>query len=110
MSHSRWRTARERALASDVESPAVTAQREQIRLAMDLGQLVHDRRRALGLSEAELAMRLGVDADEVEAIEVGGVIPLTSDMLMGLATALDVSVDLHVASDGTAVRFGERAA
>ncbi|MGA4545761.1 hypothetical protein ACPA54_37815 [Uniformispora flossi] len=56
MNHSRWRTARERALRGEVEPPRIAAQREQIRLAMDLGQLGYDRRKALGLSEEDLAV------------------------------------------------------
>nr|WP_269676118.1 helix-turn-helix transcriptional regulator [Kitasatospora mediocidica] len=46
----------------------------------------------MGLSEDELAVRLGTTADEVEHIEVGGVLPVTSDLLLRLAAVLDVSV------------------
>ncbi|MDH6112127.1 plasmid maintenance system antidote protein VapI [Kitasatospora sp. MAP12-15] len=93
MNHARWQLARDkRALHGDVEPPAIVAEREQIRLAMALGQLVFDRRAQLGLSEDELAVRLGTTADEVEHIEVGGVLLVTSDLLLRLAAALDVSV------------------
>lgn len=110
MNHSRWRTARERALRGEVEPPRIAAQREQIRLAMDLGQLVYDRRKALGLSEEDLAGLLGTDADEVEAIEVGGVLPLTSELLSRIAAALRVDVDVRWNADGAVVRFDDRAA
>ncbi|MCP3820690.1 helix-turn-helix domain-containing protein [Streptomyces sp. A3M-1-3] len=94
-----------------MESPAVVAEREQIRLAHDLGQLVYDRRMALGLTSSELGQRLGMSADEVEAIELGGVLPVSSDLLARLAAALDVAVDLHVVPEGrNTVAFVARAA
>ncbi|MBZ4321526.1 hypothetical protein [Streptomyces huiliensis] len=46
-----------------------------------------------------LAARLGTYPDEVERIEVGGVLPVTSDPLLRLAGALDVGVDA-LRSDG----------
>ncbi|MDI2126061.1 helix-turn-helix domain-containing protein [Yinghuangia seranimata] len=111
MNHARRQIARERALRGGVEPPEVAAAREQIRLAMALGQLVHDRRTELGLSEAGLGERLGVAADEVERIEVGGVLPVMSELLLRLAVALDVVVDLHVAGSGAStVAFAVRAA
>ncbi|MGV9343208.1 helix-turn-helix domain-containing protein [Streptomyces spiralis] len=112
MNHTRWKLARERKTAEGyVEPPEVIAEREQIRLAHELGQLVYDRRTALGLAQAALGERLGLTADEVEAIEVGGMLPITADLLVRLAVALDVSVDLHVVSDGgNTVGFGDHAA
>ncbi|NUU25774.1 MAG: helix-turn-helix domain-containing protein [Streptomycetaceae bacterium] len=110
MNHSRWQTARERALRGEVEPPHITAEREQIRLAMALGQLVYDRRAELGLSEDALATRLGATADDVEAIELGGVVPVTAELLLTLATALEVAVDLHLTPSGTAISFAAIAA
>ena len=47
----------------------------------------------------------------METIELGGLLPLTADLLVRLAAALDVTVDLHVASEGyNTVVFEERAA
>jgi transcriptional regulator with XRE-family HTH domain len=43
-----------------------------------------------------LGERLGMSADDVEAVESGGMLPLTADLLVRLSTALDVAVDLHV--------------
>jgi transcriptional regulator with XRE-family HTH domain len=77
---------------------------------MALGQLVYDRRTELGLTEDGLAARLGVTADDVEHIEVGGVLRVTSELLLRLAAALDVSVDVHLASSGSEVSFVARAA
>ncbi|KAB7850000.1 helix-turn-helix domain-containing protein [Streptomyces mobaraensis] len=111
MNHTRWRLAREAEMHhGNTESPTVIAEREQIRLAMMLGQLVYDRRTALGLSEDDLAARLGMTADEVEHIEVGGVLPVTSDLLLKIAAALDVAVDVHLAPTGSEVSFETDAA
>jgi hypothetical protein len=50
-------------------------------------------------------------AGEVEAVELGGLLPITADLLVRLAAALDVTVDLHVVSDGSnTVAFEEHAA
>lgn len=111
MNHRHWQVAGERALlGEEAEPPHVVAAREQIRLTMALGQLVHDRRVELGLTEEDLAGRLSVGTDDVEAVEVGGVIPVTSELLLGLARALEVEVDLHLTPRGTAVGFAALAA
>ncbi|WP_416982706.1 helix-turn-helix domain-containing protein [Streptomyces sp. T028] len=112
MSHTRWKLSRERKAADRAAEPAsVVAEREQIRLAYALGQLVYDRRVALGLTQDALGRRLGMTEDEVETVEVGGMLPLTADLLVRLAAALDVTVDLHLVSDGSnTVVFEERAA
>ena len=83
-------------------APEVVAEREQIRLAHELGQLqlVHDRRKALGITQVALGERLGMSADDVEAVELGGMLPLTANLLLRLSTALDVAVDLHVVAEG----------
>jgi hypothetical protein len=48
---------------------------------------------------------------DVEAIELGGMLPVTADLLVRLATALEVTVDVHVVSGGhNTVAFGEHAA
>ncbi|MEU7378978.1 MULTISPECIES: helix-turn-helix domain-containing protein [unclassified Streptomyces] len=112
MNHTRWKLARARKAAEGYEEPPeVVAEREQIRLAHELGQLVYDRRTALGLAQAALGERLGMTADEVEVIELGGMLPLTADLLVRLAGALDVTVALRVVSGGhNTVGFGDHAA
>ncbi|MCI3272790.1 helix-turn-helix domain-containing protein [Streptomyces cylindrosporus] len=112
MNHTRWKLSRERRASEGyVEPPEVAAEREQIRLAHDLGQLVFDRRTALGLTEAALGERLGMTEDDVEAVELGGLLPLTADLLVRLSTALDVTVDLRVVSGGhNTVVFDDHAA
>lgn len=47
-----------------------------------------------------LGERLGMSADDVEAVESGGRFPLTADLLVRLSTALDVAVDLRVVAEG----------
>ncbi|MFJ9720455.1 transcriptional regulator [Streptomyces sp. NPDC101213] len=112
MSHTRWKLSRERRTAEGgAEPPEVVAEWEQIRLAHALGQLVYDRRVALGLTPSALGLRIGMSEDEVEAVELGGLLPLTADLLVRLSGALDVTVDLHVVSDGrNTLVFEERAA
>ena len=112
MNHARWKRASERqASLGYTEPPGVVAEREQIRLALHLGQLVYERRVALGLSQAGLGERLAMTAEEVEAVELGGMLPVTTDLLVRLAAALRVAVDLHVMADGSnTVAFGEDAA
>ena len=112
MNHTRWKLSRDRKAAEGyVEPPEVAAEREQIRLAHDLGQLVYDRRTALGLTQAALGGRLGMTVEDVEAVELGGLLPLTADLLVRLSTALDVTVDLRVVSDGrNRVVFDDHAA
>jgi ribosome-binding protein aMBF1 (putative translation factor) len=112
VNHTGWKLSRQRRAADDcVELSEVVAEREQIRLALALGQLVYDRRVARGLTQSALGERLGMTADEVEAVELGGLLPITADLLARLAAALDVTVDLHVVPDGSnTVAFGEHAA
>jgi hypothetical protein len=51
-----------------------------------------------------------MSVDEVEAVELGGMLPVTADLLLRPASALDMTVDLPVVSDGdNTVAFGERA-
>lgn len=111
MNHTRWRLARERsAVEGYVEPPEVVAEREEVRLALVLGQLVYDRRTSMGLSQSALGERLGMTADAVEALETGGMLPVAVGLLVRLAGALDGRLDLHVvADDGNAVAFGKRA-
>ncbi|MEU9172122.1 helix-turn-helix transcriptional regulator [Streptomyces sp. NPDC048420] len=112
MNHTRWKLSRERKTNEGyVEPPDVVAEREQIRLALALGQLVYDRRVTLGLTQATLGERLGMSSDDVEAVELGGMLPITADLLVRLAAALDVTVELHVVADGrNSVAFEEHAA
>ncbi|WP_410538481.1 helix-turn-helix domain-containing protein [Streptomyces sp. KL2] len=67
--------------------------REKARVAVCLGRAVHGRRRALGISQAELACRAGMSQPQVSRLELGGGMP-TLAVLARLARALDASFAL----------------
>ncbi|GAA3792511.1 MULTISPECIES: helix-turn-helix domain-containing protein [Streptomyces] len=64
-------------------------------LAKHLGQLVHDRRAALGLSQAELAERCGMKQPQISRIEGGGTVP-TIPLLRRLADALEAELTIEL--------------
>ncbi len=69
------------------------------RLALDVGEKVRDAREAAGLSQRELAGRMGTSQAAVARLEAGGV-GATLTTLQKVATALDlkVTVELSAAS------------
>jgi len=83
-SHTRWVPS-----GPGAEDP----ERIAIREALAFGKAVYDRRAALGLSVAALALRSGMTTDEIECIEEGGTEP-TVALLRCLAAALDADVRL----------------
>jgi transcriptional regulator with XRE-family HTH domain len=85
------------------------AERIAIREALAFGKAVYDRRTALTMTVAELAMRAGMTADEVECIEEGGTEP-TIALLRRLAAALDADVRLTPGHDLGSVGFETHAA
>jgi transcriptional regulator with XRE-family HTH domain len=89
-SHTRW--VRPEAEREDPERIA-------IREALAFGKAVYDRRVALGLSVADLALRTDMTADEIECIEEGGTEP-TIALLRRLAAALDADVRLTPGGPG----------
>jgi transcriptional regulator with XRE-family HTH domain len=93
--HTRW--VRPSAEADDPERVA-------IREALAFGKAVYDRRTALSMTVAELAMRAGMTADEIECIEEGGTEP-TVALLRRLAAALDADVRLTPGHDLGSVGF-----
>jgi ribosome-binding protein aMBF1 (putative translation factor) len=98
--HTRW--ARPEAEADDPERIA-------IREALAFGKALYDRRVALGLSIADLALRAGMTAGEIECIEEGGTEP-TVALLRRLAAALDADVRLTAGHDLGSVWFETHAA
>jgi transcriptional regulator with XRE-family HTH domain len=68
-------------------------ERIAIREALAFGKAVYDRRTAMSMTVADLALRAGMTADEVECIEEGGTEP-TIALLRRLAAALDADVRL----------------
>lgn len=97
MNHSEWRTRRHRTLLgeSDEENPEYDRLYEEAEPAHDLGRLVHDRRTALGLSQAELAERRSMKQPQVSRIEGGGAVP-TIPLLRRLARALDADLTIEL--------------
>ncbi|MGW1159666.1 helix-turn-helix domain-containing protein [Streptomyces sp. NPDC002519] len=112
MNHSEWRTRRHRRLAGEHldADPEYDRVYEEASLAMTLGKAVYDRRKQLGLSEADLAERLHTTTDEIEGIETATELPPIA-VIMRLARALDLTVDMHLApGDEPTVTIVTRAA
>jgi transcriptional regulator with XRE-family HTH domain len=99
-SHTRW---------VRPETGPEDAERVAIREALAFGKAVHDRRVALGLDIAELAVRAGMSADDIECIEEGGTEP-TVALLRQLAAALEADVRLTPGHDLGSVGFEAHAA
>jgi transcriptional regulator with XRE-family HTH domain len=66
---------------------------EEARAALLLGQLVHDRRTEVGLTQIELAERAGMTQPQLSRLESGGATP-TVPLLARLAAALDADLDI----------------
>ncbi|WP_436522894.1 helix-turn-helix domain-containing protein [Actinoplanes sp. HUAS TT8] len=66
---------------------------EEARAALLLGQMVHDRRTELGLTQADLAERAGMTQPQLSRLESGGATP-TVPLLVRLAAALDAELDI----------------
>jgi transcriptional regulator with XRE-family HTH domain len=66
---------------------------EEARAALLLGQMVHDRRAELGLTQADLAVRAGMTQPQLSRLESGGATP-TVPLLARLASALDADLDI----------------
>ncbi|MDG4862901.1 helix-turn-helix transcriptional regulator [Streptomyces sp. T-3] len=98
--HTRWDTPDEhRADPAYIEAGAAIA----------LGQAVYDHRTSLGLTQADLAERLGTDLAEVERLEGGGTAP-TITVLRALAAAPDARLDLSIDGEDTHLSIAPHAA
>ena len=80
-----------------------------IRETLAFGKAVYDRRTALQMTVAELALRAAMSTDEIECIEEGGTEP-TVALLRRLAAALDADVRLTSGHDLGSVWFETHAA
>ncbi|MFJ7206817.1 helix-turn-helix domain-containing protein [Streptomyces sp. NPDC098789] len=110
MNHSRWKPARERrASGGGSEPPEIEAERAEIRLAMAFAKAVYDRRKALGLSQAQLAERAGLTQAKISRVEGADAVP-TLPLLRRLATALDASLTIDLGQDHEEVAFVARPA
>jgi len=99
-SHTRWVRS-----VAESEDP----ERIAIREALAFGKAVYDRRTALGLTTAEVALRAGMTTEEIESIEEGGTAP-TIALLRYLVAALDADVRLTPGHDLGSVGFEAHAA
>jgi transcriptional regulator with XRE-family HTH domain len=66
---------------------------EEARASLMLGQMVHDRRVDLGLTQAELAERAGMTQPQLSRLESGGATP-TVPLLARIAAALNADLDI----------------
>jgi transcriptional regulator with XRE-family HTH domain len=75
-----------------------------------LGREIRETRHALGLSQVEVAERLGVSASYLSAVEAGRR-NLTLGQLVNVANAMRLGLDISfIRPDGTPVRAKARAA
>lgn len=70
---------------------------EATRLALDVGDKVRDAREAAGLSQRELAARMGTSQAAVARLEAGGV-SATLTTLQKMAAALDLKVTVALSA------------
>jgi transcriptional regulator with XRE-family HTH domain len=98
--HTRW-------VLPDADSS--DPERIAIRQSLAFGKAVYDRRAALQMSVAELALRASMTNDEIECIEEGGTEP-TIPLLRRLAAALDADVRITAGDDLDSVGFETHAA
>ena len=91
--HTRWRTVK----AKRLEGEQVAEHPEYVQAGLDiqLGDMVRDRRRELGLSQADVAERAGISQPALSRIEGGGGIP-TLAMLDRLARAMNTTFTITV--------------
>jgi ribosome-binding protein aMBF1 (putative translation factor) len=71
----------------------------EAQLRMDLAQFVYDLRTAAGLTQSELAQRMGTTQSAIARLEGGGANPST-ELLQRLGVALDVRMVLAVEGGG----------
>ena len=70
---------------------------EATRLALDVGEKVRDAREAAGLSQRELAARMGTSQAAVARLEAGGV-GATLTTLQKVAAALDLKITVELSA------------
>ena len=78
------------------DSPEYREGYAETRRAYLIGQAVRERRRALGLSQTELASRAGMTQPALSRLEAGGVVP-TIPLLERISTALDADLIVEIA-------------
>lgn len=95
-----WDEAREARLAamSSAERDEYEAAAAEAELCLDLAQMVYDARTAAGLSQTELARRMGTSQAAISQIEGGGQVPtITTLARVARATGRDLRITLPAA-------------
>ncbi|MFP5254870.1 MAG: helix-turn-helix domain-containing protein [Acidimicrobiia bacterium] len=87
------------AAMSDEERAEFDEAYEASRLAIEVGEKVRDAREAAGLSQRDLAARMGTSQAAVARLEAGGV-GATLTTLQKVASALDLTISVELS--GTA--------
>jgi transcriptional regulator with XRE-family HTH domain len=59
----------------------------------DIGQLVHERRQALGLSQARLALMSGLSRATINQLETGSLVDLGAAKLISLLDLVGLNMD-----------------
>lgn len=77
--------------AAREDSPERRAGYEAARRAVELGDMVRARREALGLTQTELATRVGTRQPAIARLEAGGGVP-SIDLLDRVASALNTGL------------------
>ena len=84
--------------ASPKDTPSRRSRDAAVRLALEFGEKVRDAREALGLSQRDLAARMGTSQAAVARLEAGGVgSTLTTLQRVADALGMAISVDLEPA-------------
>lgn len=87
------------ATMSDEERSEFDQAYEASRLAIEVGEKVRDAREAAGLSQRDLAARMGTSQAAVARLEAGGV-GATLTTLQKVASALDLSISVELGAAG----------
>ena len=97
MAHTKWTDLKEKRLAAmtPAERRRSDAAYAAMRLAFDVGEKVRDTRERAGLSQRELATRMGMSQATVARLEAGGR-SVTLTTLLKVATALDLNVTVEL--------------
>ena len=97
MTRSSWMQLKDKKLnaMSATERPEYDRAFAEAKLAADVGQRVHDAREAAGLSQRELARRMGTSQAAIDRLESGGV-GATLTTLQRVATALGLEVNVEL--------------
>jgi ribosome-binding protein aMBF1 (putative translation factor) len=97
MTRSSWMQLKDEKL--DAMTPVERAEYDrafaEAKLAADVGERIHDARDAAGLSQRELARRMGTSQAAIDRLESGGV-GATLTTLQRVATALGLEVNVEL--------------